>query len=1033
MGIIINALLLFLACLSLVHADVSAAERTFLVNFYNSIQGSTNAAFTATWDVSNGASDPCTNSWAYITCNGGNTAVTQLVYTDASSSFVLAGTIPTDINALSSLTTLRITNQALNGTIPESLTRITTITDITLSGNNLKGTIPSSALAANGWGSLSTLDLNFNSLTGTLPVNSFFLDGLVTLDVGQNHLSGVLTNLTELTSVQSLRLDYNSFSGTLPAALYTTLTLLTTLDLGENSISGTIPTNVGTLSKLTTFCVASNSMSGSIPSSLYTMTDLIELELSHNSFTGSFSEDLGSITAGTGLLKLTKFAVGSNSFTGAIPTSFTALTKLDIVDIAYNLFARTTLPSSLWTSPTLQSLEAGGNYWDGTIPEALFDKTTLTGLNLERTYLSGTISPLFAQLTGLQKLYLQHSSFTGTIPFQMKALTNLRVLNFDDNSMTGVVHLCELQESETLYMFNVMNNDFNCYSACWTDEVELIYEDGDSDSNVPSCSACPAGKYQQAYDLDSDGDSKFAGGAYECVSCPTGKFSEAIGANSESTCIPCPNYGDAFQYQLNDQCFDIVGIAKTDYVGGDLYDQAAFVFALFGGMIGGAIFGYFVWTKREKKAVQAISVPFWTLIVKFSLYGFLVIAEFTIAMALFTTETFTKYGTVLVVFRMLHMPISGYIISKAYQLSDNTVFENAHLLNEGKYVHYSKYEMLIDKDFLSLHDPWDQGSQMLLNLLCLFEVGYLQFLPWNGTEYSASHQGWPDANTFMLVTTFKSSHWFVGILVMSMFVANCPTNQRGQGIAGMIGLYIGFAILITAYNLGVEPYCCAFKAVTRDVTNDPEAPTTSDADKTDETRASGSWWGNVFGNSEKQEGESAKSGKEPRVSAFVEAGTAYERRESEFGMPGTSNNNPISALKEAQIEAQKEEAAISDKGADKGDGEDAVQVTEKSKEERLADQAKMSAGGPPRGPRGPPGAPRGPPGPRGGPRPMNAGTAPGRGPRPGPGAGPRGGAKYVPPGRGAAGGGAKYTPPSRGAAAGPPRPPPAAPTSEDEA
>ena len=196
---LLNCLLVLIACHQLcvfVDGAVSAAERTFLVNFYNSIQGSTNSAF-STWDVSNSASDPCDNSWAYITCNGGSTAVTALQYTSASSSFVLTGTIPTDIDSLASLTTLTITDQALNGTIPDKMTRITTITSIDLSGNNLKGTIPSYALAAGGWGSLTSLDLNFNSLTGTLPINSFFLNGLVSLDVGQNHLPGAAKRTTD--------------------------------------------------------------------------------------------------------------------------------------------------------------------------------------------------------------------------------------------------------------------------------------------------------------------------------------------------------------------------------------------------------------------------------------------------------------------------------------------------------------------------------------------------------------------------------------------------------------------------------------------------------------------------------------------------------------------------------------------------------------------------------------------------------------------------------------------------------------------
>ena len=86
-------------------------------------------------------------------------------------------------------------------------------------------------------------------------------------------------------NVTQLELNNNSLNGTIPSDIGD-LTSLTILRLHANSLSGSIPTEIGNLTSLTTLWLHDNSLSGSIPTEIGNLTSLTDLRLHQNSLSG---------------------------------------------------------------------------------------------------------------------------------------------------------------------------------------------------------------------------------------------------------------------------------------------------------------------------------------------------------------------------------------------------------------------------------------------------------------------------------------------------------------------------------------------------------------------------------------------------------------------------------------------------------------------------------------------------------------------------------------------------------------------------
>ncbi|CAI5997944.1 unnamed protein product [Closterium sp. NIES-65] len=117
------------------------------------------------------------------------------------------------------------------------------------------------------------LDLVNMGLRGSLPADLTKLTALTKINLASNLLEGRLaewgTMLTTVKSLKHLALNYNWFSGTLPAYLLS-LSTLTTLNVHYNYLTGYLAPIAATLK---TINVASNFLAGPFPASSTTMCD----------------------------------------------------------------------------------------------------------------------------------------------------------------------------------------------------------------------------------------------------------------------------------------------------------------------------------------------------------------------------------------------------------------------------------------------------------------------------------------------------------------------------------------------------------------------------------------------------------------------------------------------------------------------------------------------------------------------------------------------------------------------------------------
>jgi len=122
------------------------------------------------------------------------------------------------------------------------------VTSISLELNNLSRSLPLEIYGLHG---LRTLDLKENSLSGTLPSTLTMLSDLEYLDLSRNDFrGGLMENFGDLSSLRSFRAEKNSFTGTLPKSLGN-LVLLKNLKLDSNGFWGSVPEEVSSMKELT--------------------------------------------------------------------------------------------------------------------------------------------------------------------------------------------------------------------------------------------------------------------------------------------------------------------------------------------------------------------------------------------------------------------------------------------------------------------------------------------------------------------------------------------------------------------------------------------------------------------------------------------------------------------------------------------------------------------------------------------------------------------------------------------------------------
>ncbi|KAJ3249774.1 hypothetical protein HDU77_007450 [Chytriomyces hyalinus] len=190
--------------------------------------------------------------------------------------------------------------------LPESITRLTAVEEIELPFCKLTGSIPNGMSALQ---NLTHLDLSHNSLMGPLPSSFNLLVALESLDLSNNQLSGDFPALPNLNALHVIVIDGNCFTGPIPTVFGPQLRVLS----ASRNLFSFIPAAIGELTNLESLNIEENSFAHEIPAGIWNLTNLTFLLMSNCQLSGSL--------AGVGnLLQLEWLDASNNRFSGELPS-----------------------------------------------------------------------------------------------------------------------------------------------------------------------------------------------------------------------------------------------------------------------------------------------------------------------------------------------------------------------------------------------------------------------------------------------------------------------------------------------------------------------------------------------------------------------------------------------------------------------------------------------------------------------------------------------------------------------------------------
>ncbi|KAG8638360.1 hypothetical protein MANES_14G019985v8 [Manihot esculenta] len=241
---------------------------------------------------------------------------------------------------------------------------------------------------------LRYLDFSGNDFQGTLLPN--FNGSLSKL----RYLN--ISNLRNLSSLQSLDLSDNQLDGIIPSAFQNMISLKN-LNLSFNTIEGTIPNFFGNFCSLHTLDLAGNNLTGQLPAFLEHLSGCAEnsleiLNLKMNQLHGSLPD----ITRFSSLKEL---FLCENHLNGSFPERFSQLSDLVVLEVDHNQLAGS-LPD-LTIFPSLKRLSLSHNRLNGTVTESLGGLSKLEVLYANHNSFHGLITEAhFQNLSQLQELFL---------------------------------------------------------------------------------------------------------------------------------------------------------------------------------------------------------------------------------------------------------------------------------------------------------------------------------------------------------------------------------------------------------------------------------------------------------------------------------------------------------------------------------------------------------------------------------------------------------------------------------------------------
>jgi Leucine-rich repeat (LRR) protein len=371
----------------------------------------------------------------------------------------LSGSIPASLESVVSLKHLDLSEQAsigrgLNGRLP-SFASMGNLTEVYLQHNNLEGPIPSNFLSSVPNTKLVTVDLRYNGLNETIPIqlgnfnkmNLYVANNLITGipqalcakdwndgDVALNGCDGIICSLGTFNAFGRATKGLECFQCDNPAALpylgntfcdsaidHQALVYLYRSYGGPNwkSDNNWLRTDDHCNWEGIT-CYDSGDLQGAVQ----------KIDLQNNNLVGSMPFGLLWQMEGLNYIDLSQNDI-------SIPFSLIG-NAVNLETIKLSETAQNSL-EGLEESQTLKSLHLTSAALNGTIPQQVYALTSLEELYMSHNQLTGPISFEIGELKQLKDLYLFGNELGGTIPTELGFLARLEHLSLGNNRFVGSI------------------------------------------------------------------------------------------------------------------------------------------------------------------------------------------------------------------------------------------------------------------------------------------------------------------------------------------------------------------------------------------------------------------------------------------------------------------------------------------------------------------------------------------------------------------------------------------------------------------
>ena len=403
-------------------------ERYALAVLYYSTSGN------SWWKKNNwlSSSDHCTD-WTKMSCDVDGKVDTITLHVNN-----LIGTLPTEISALESIYSMMFYNNRITGSVPANIYNLPLLKLIDVQANLITGKTFVPEMFT--YDTLEEIKFGYNDYlqSETIPAAIASLTNLRRFLMTRRNLIGTIPDLSPLTKLEQIYLDYNSLTGTMPNAIFH-LPLIKSLYLEYNVFTGTVQSTAS--ETLTAMILSENLLTGTIPTEISALTKLITLRIAGGS---------GSV------------------LTGSIPPEFNLMTDLRILDLDNNSLTGT-IPD--FTGTEMNYLKLSFNELTGTLPDHLFVLPTLASLWLDDNKLTGPIPLSFTSAPGLTRFDLDLNGLTGTIPaIGPGQLTDLYSFSVQRNDLTGAIPqgICDLKATGLRHIEADCLSEISCPSDCCT-------------------------------------------------------------------------------------------------------------------------------------------------------------------------------------------------------------------------------------------------------------------------------------------------------------------------------------------------------------------------------------------------------------------------------------------------------------------------------------------------------------------------------------------------------------------------------------